>query len=74
MGVERSADDIDRELATAFGLYALTDATLSEAAAETDVTSWELEVAIEQAGLDDVFGLDDPGDTSATIDELLEDD
>lgn len=74
MGADRSVDDVDRELATAFGLYALSDATLNEAAAETDVTTWELEVAIERAGLEAVFGLDDPGDISTTIDELVEDD
>jgi len=72
MGAEQSAEEINRELATAFGLYALTDATIHEAAAETDVTGWELEVAIERAGLDDVFQQEE-SDISETIDDLLGD-
>lgn len=70
---EEPAEDIDRELATALGLYALTDANLHEAATRTDVTRWELEVAIERAGLDDAFDLNADGDVSETIDDLLDD-
>ena len=73
MGVEQSVEELDRDLATAVGLYALTDAGLHEAAAATEITALELEMAIEQAGLDDVFDLDTDGDVSETIDELLDD-
>jgi len=72
MGVEQSVDDVDREVATAFGLYALSDASLHEATAETGVTSLELEMAIEQAGFEEVVGLDGDCDVSETIDELLD--
>jgi hypothetical protein len=73
MGVEQSVEEVDRRLATAFGLYALTDASLNEAARAADVTTLELEIAIEQAGLDDVFEIDADCDVSETIDDLLED-
>lgn len=72
MSDERSVDEMDRDLAAAFGLYALTDATLQEAARAADVTSLELEVAIEQAGLENVFELDAEREVSETIDELLD--
>lgn len=70
---EQTVEDVDRELATALGLYALTDSDLHEAAGRTEVTRWELEVAIEQAGLDDFFDLESDGDVSDTIDDLLDD-
>jgi hypothetical protein len=73
MGVEQSVEELDRRLATAFGLYALSDASLHEAAAAADVTTLELEMAIEQAGLDDVFDLETSGDVCETIDDLLDD-
>ena len=73
MSVEQTVDDIDRRLATAFGLYALTDASLHEAAAASDVTTLELEMAIEEAGLEEVVDLDTEGDVSETIDDLLDD-
>lgn len=72
MVVEQPVEEVDRGLATAFGLYALTDASLHEAAAASGVTALELEMAIEQAGLDDVFDLDADCDISETIDELLD--
>lgn len=72
MGVEQPAEELDRELATAFGLYALTDATIHEATAETDVTSWELEVAIERAGLDNLPQQEE-SNIAETIDDLLGD-
>ena len=56
----------------AFGLYALSEAKIHEAAAEAGVTRWELEEAIERAGLADVFGINEDIEVSATIDELLE--
>jgi len=72
MGVEQSVEELDRELATAVGLYALTDAGLHEAAAATDITVLELEMAMEQAGLDDVFDLNVDSDVSEAIDEFLD--
>jgi hypothetical protein len=72
MGVEQSVDDVDREVATAFGLFVLSDATLHEATAETEVTRLELEMAIEQAGFEEVVGLETDADVSETIDELLD--
>lgn len=69
---ERGSEGVDRELATAVGVYALTDATLNEATAGTDLTAWELEAAVERAGLAEALDLDGSGDVSETIDELFE--
>jgi hypothetical protein len=69
-----AVEDIDTDLAEAFGLFALSDATLAEAAKLADVTRWELEESIENAGLAETFGLDKEGDVSSTIDDLLDDD
>jgi hypothetical protein len=65
--------EIKTEVATAFGLFALSDATVYEAAEEAGVSRWELEDEIERAGLAEVFGLDQERDVSETIDSLLED-
>lgn len=73
MEKEQPLDDVNGDLATAFGLYALSEANLHEAASEAGVTRWELEDAIESAGLADTFGLDKDGDVSSTIDDLLGD-
>lgn len=72
MAGDDSVESVDTELATAFGLFALTDATLPEAASEVGVTRWELEEAIENAGLAETFDLDREGDVSSTIDDLLD--
>lgn len=69
---DEQADEVDRDLATAFGLFALGDTSLPEAAKEVGVTRWELEDAIESAGLAEPFGLDEEGDVSSTIDDLLD--
>ena len=66
-------DDIDPGLATAFGLFALSDASVHEAAVAADVTRWELENAIELAGLAETFGMNTETDVSETIDDLLDD-
>jgi len=65
-------DDVDADIATAVGLYALSNASLHEAATEADVTSWDLEDAIFDAGLADEFGIDQEADVSAEIDRLLD--
>lgn len=67
-----SVEDVDSDIATAFGLYALSDATLPQAAKEVGVTRWELEDAIDRAGLTEAFGLDEETNVSETIDELLD--
>jgi hypothetical protein len=72
MDREHRVEEVNPELATAFGLYALSDARIHEAAAEAGVTRWELERAIEDAGLAETFGLDRDGDVSGTLDELLD--
>lgn len=71
MGRDAGAD-IDEDVATAFGIFALTDRTLPEAAKLGGVTRWELEDAIEDAGLGDTFDIDREGDVSETIDDLLD--
>lgn len=71
MSLEQSAEELDDDLATAFGLYALTDADLHEAARAADVAVLELELAIERAGLEEMVEPDGDCDLSETIDELL---
>lgn len=66
-------EDVEQELATAFGLFALSEASIHEAADAAGVTRWELENEIERAGLAETFGLDQETDVSSTIDDLLED-
>jgi len=65
-------DDVDADVATAVGLYALSNATMHEAATEAGVTSWELEEAIRDAGLGEQFGIDQEGDLTDEIDRLLD--
>ena len=72
MSGELSIEEVKPEVATALGLYALSGATLHDAATAAGVTRWELENAIERAGLDDVFGLNEEVDVSETIDDLLD--
>lgn len=67
-----SIDDVDASLATAFGLFALSDASLPEAAREAGISRWELEDAIERAGLADTFDINTDADVSSTIDDLLD--
>ena len=73
MGANRAGDEVDEDIATAFGVFALTDASLHEAAKQCGVTRWELEDAIEAAGLSETFDIQQDGDVSETIDNLLED-
>ncbi len=72
MSDDPAVEEVKTEVATALGLYALSDATLHDAATAAGVTRWELENAIERAGLEDVFGLNEDVDVSETIDELLD--
>ncbi|MXR52575.1 hypothetical protein GRX03_13270 [Halovenus sp. WSH3] len=73
MGDNRVGDGVDEDVATAFGTFALTDTSLHEAARANGVTRWELEDAIEEAGLSETFDIEREGDVRETIDELLDD-
>lgn len=66
--------DIDADLATAVGMLALCDVNVPEAAAAADVTTWELEEAVESAGLVESFGIESDADVGAQIDSLLDGD
>jgi hypothetical protein len=70
----RNIEGVDEEIATAFGVFALTDAELHEAARQAGVTRWELEDAIEEAGLAEAFDIDGDSDVTETIDSLLDGD
>lgn len=63
---------VDEDIAKAFGIFALTDAKIHEAAQMAGVTRWELEDAIEDAGLAATFDFDQERDVSETIDKLLD--
>lgn len=71
---ERSLEEIDGDIATAFGLFALSSASLHEAASEAGVTRWQLEEEIDRAGLAETFDIHVEGDVSSTIDDLLDSD
>lgn len=73
VGERVELDEIETKLATAFGLFALSDASVHEAATAAGVTRWELENEIERVELTEAFGLDQERDVSSTIDDLLED-
>ena len=72
MDSDRSVEEVNGELAEALGLFVLSDANLYEAASAAGVSRWELEEAIDRNGLAEPLGLDETGDISATIDELLD--
>lgn len=74
MGGNGSTNGIDADIATAFGVFALTDVSLHEAAEQCGVTRWELEDAIADAGLSETFEIEQDGDVSETIDDLLDGD
>ncbi len=68
---QKGIDEIRRDLATAVGLVALGDVSMTEAAQETDVTRWEIEEALEQAALAEPLGVELDGDLASEIDSLL---
>lgn len=74
MGDDVGDGEIDTDLATAVGLIALGGMSIPEAANAVDVTTWEVEDAIESAGLTETFGLDRDEDVASQIDSLLDDD
>lgn len=63
----------DADLALAVGLLAIGDASPPEAAETAGVSRWELETAVEEAGLAGPLGLDEKSDVAADIDDLLDD-
>jgi len=65
--------DVDTTIATAVGLVALGAASVPEAADVAGTTRWQVEDAIEEAGLAEHCGLDGDGDVAADIDALLDD-
>jgi hypothetical protein len=69
---EISMEEVGTDMATAFGLFALSNASLHEAASAAGVTRWELENEIERAGLADTFDVNTDSDVSDTIDDLLD--
>jgi hypothetical protein len=66
-------EDIDEDLATAVGLFTLSDATLPQAASHAGITTWELEEAITDTGLADVLDINPDTDVRDEIDRLLDD-
>lgn len=72
MGRDAGVDEINTDLATAVGLCVIGDVTVPEAADAADVTRWELEEAIESAGLAEPLGLNGDADVAADIDSLLD--
>ncbi len=67
-----AVDDVKRELATAIGLVALTDAPLHQVAERAGVSRWELEECLESEGLADPLGVDLSGDVREELDKLFE--
>lgn len=65
--------DVDANLALAVGLIALGGASPAEAAETAGVSRWELETAVQAAGLAEPLGIGDRCDVAAEIDELLDD-
>ncbi len=65
--------DVDTTVATAVGLVALGEATVPEAAKVAGTTRWQVEDAIEAAGLTEHCGIDGDCDVAAEIDALLDD-
>lgn len=66
--------EIDTDLATAVGLLAIGDLTIPEAASAVGVTTWEVENALESAGLIETLDLDRDEDVASQIDSVLDGD
>lgn len=74
MAEDVGPDEVDTDLATAVGLLALCDVTVPEAASAADVTTWELEDAVESAELAETLDIESDADVGAQIDSLLDGD
>jgi hypothetical protein len=68
----KTVEDVKEELATAVGLFVLSDGGVPEAAARAGVTRWEVENALESAGLAEQFGIETDEDVAGQIDDLLD--
>lgn len=68
----KGVDDVKEDLATAVGLFVLSDGGLPEAADRAGVTRWEVENALETAGLAEQLGLETEEDVAGQIDDLLD--
>lgn len=68
-----TVDEVDSGLAEAVGLLALGTISLHEAADVADVTRWELEDQLEEAGLAEPLELTHGGDVASDIDDLFDD-
>jgi len=65
-------EDVDVDLATAVGLCAIADITVTQAAKTAGVPRWELTETIEAVGLAEELGLDDDASAAAEIDAVLD--
>ena len=72
MGTDKAIDEVEGDRARAVGLFVLSDATIHEAASRAGITRWELEDALERAGLAEQFGIGEDADVTDTIDEIFE--
>jgi len=73
MAGDQHIENADRGLAMALGLYALGDATIQGAAKAGDVTRWELETAIDDAGLAEALDLNRDADVKSELDNVFDD-
>jgi hypothetical protein len=64
--------DVNTAVAMAVGLVVMGEATVQDASEVAGITRWQVEEAIESAGLAEHCGLDGDGDVAAEIDALLD--
>lgn len=69
---DAGTDRFDVDVAMGVGLVLLNEVSIAEAADVAGVTRWELEDAIEGAGLAERVGLAADGDVTAEIDAVLD--
>ena len=72
MGEKLAVTDVETDLATAVGLLALSDCTVTEAAQRAGITRWELDDALDRDDLAERLGIEREGDVAADIDKLLD--
>ncbi len=65
-------DGVDTDVATAVGLWILGAASLGHAAEIAGVTRWEVEAAIEDAGVAERMDAEHDGSVAAEIDAILD--
>lgn len=69
---QESGDGVDTDIATAVGLWVLGEASLGHAAEIADVGRWEVEAAIDDAGIAEWVDSDPDGSVAAGIDAILD--